>query len=211
MAKNLATIYIVRHGQTQWNIQGILQGHTDVPLNKKGEEQARAMAKELSKIHFDEAFSSDLLRAKRTAEIVSAEHKLVVKTTQALRERYFGKFQGKPVKIYTNKLQKLLAQYESVSDNLLENAQIGNVETIRESGTRLINFLREIAVAYPGKTILVVTHGGIMRYVLIKLGLGTHKTLPSGSISNLGFVKLQSDGVDFFIKQTKGINLVTSN
>src|SRR3989344_5835107 len=92
----LTTFYIVRHGQTEWNTKGLLQGHGDSPLTYLGVKQAEQIRDELKSIHFDAIFSSDLLRAKRTAEIVALERKIAVKTTQALRERDFGHFEGKP-------------------------------------------------------------------------------------------------------------------
>ena len=60
-------------------------------------------------------------------------------------------------------------------------------------------------IGNPGKTILVVSHGGVMRYLLIHLGFGTYTNLPTGSIGNTAYIKLETDGVDFFVKETKGI------
>src|SRR5574340_48950 len=93
--KGYCTLYIVRHGQTEWNVKKLMQGHTDIPLNKEGETQAREMAKKLRRIHFAAAYSSDLLRAKQTAELITLEKKIVVKTTKALRERFYGRLEGK--------------------------------------------------------------------------------------------------------------------
>jgi len=87
-------LYIVRHGETDWNVKELLQGHADIPLNKFGEEQAKQLAKKLTKVNFAIAFTSDLLRAKKTAEIIALEKKIVVRTTKTLRERYFGHFEG---------------------------------------------------------------------------------------------------------------------
>ena len=91
--KDFCTIYLVRHGETDWNVKNIIQGQIDIPLNKKGENQALEIANELKDIHFDAIFSSDLSRAKRTAEIIATERKLAVVATKTLREMYFGKFQ----------------------------------------------------------------------------------------------------------------------
>lgn len=190
-----------------WNKQGLLQGHGDSPLTTEGENQARKLAEELKHIHFDEMFSSDLLRAKRIAEIISLERKITVKTTEAFRERYYGVFEGKIYNEYNQALQKLLTKYKKRSTQDKWFKQLHNVETTDESIARFITFLREIAVGFSGKTILIVSHGGVMRYLLIHLGFGTYENLPTGSISNLGFIKLESDGVDFFVKETKGVTL----
>lgn len=207
----LTTIYIVRHGETEWNRQGLLQGHSDSLLTAKGEQQAKQIAEELKDVHFHEVFSSDLLRAKRTAEIIALERKIAIKTTQALRERFYGRFEGKPYREINEALATLLLQYEQVSDQLLSRLQLADTETIEQAAARFITFLREIAVGFKGKTLLIVTHGGVMRYLLIHLGFATHATLPTGAIGNLGFVKLKSDGVDFFVKETKGIAKISND
>ena len=87
---NLTTIYIVRHGETNQNVKRIIEGHGDTPLNENGEMQAKLISEKLRHVQFDLAFSSDLLRAKRTAEIIALEHNLLVETTRLLRERYYG-------------------------------------------------------------------------------------------------------------------------
>src|SRR5258708_18492 len=92
----LTTFYMVRHGQTDWNKQHRLQGTVDNSLNEMGEQQAKELADVLKDVSFDLAFSSDLLRAKRTAEIIVLEKKLHVATTGLLRERSFGKHEGAP-------------------------------------------------------------------------------------------------------------------
>src|SRR3990172_8408752 len=100
MNNNYTTIYIVRHGETEWNIKGVMQGHSDSPLTKTGEKQAHQIAEELKEIHFDEIFSSDALRAKRTAEIIALERKMAVQAKTALRERNYGEFEGLPYEKY---------------------------------------------------------------------------------------------------------------
>lgn len=203
---NYCTIYVVRHGETEANLKGILQGHKDFPLTKKGINQAQTLAKKLSKIKFDEAFSSDLLRAHRTAKIIALEHKLIVKTTEKLRERGFGHYEGKVYSVINNDLKKMFEEYEKLSSEEKFKYKFKPfIESDEELSRRMILFLREISVAYPGKKILVVAHGSIMRSVLIALGFALEEELELGAIKNLGYFKLESDGVDFFIKETEGI------
>jgi broad specificity phosphatase PhoE len=197
--KNYCTLYLVRHGETDWNKKKLIQGVTDVPLNKKGERQAEELAQKLTGVKFDAVFSSDLVRAKRTAEIISLEKKLAVKTTKALRERFFGQFEGLSYTRYNKKIVSLLKEYR------LRAKKIRELEGDEEMMARLIPFLREVAVGYFGKSVLMLSHGGIMRAFLIHLGFATYETLPSGSISNLAYVKLRCDGVDFFIEETEGV------
>ncbi|RPD66483.1 phosphoglycerate mutase-like protein [Lentinus tigrinus ALCF2SS1-7] len=91
----VAKVYIVRHGETDFNRQGIVQGQIDTPLNDAGVEQAQLAALALQDTPFDVAYSSDLQRARRTAEIILEMHPGVkLETTPALRERYMGDWQG---------------------------------------------------------------------------------------------------------------------
>ncbi len=200
------TFYIVRHGETVWNTQEILQGHMDSSLTEKGLDQAKEIARMFKDIPFVAVFSSDSLRAHRTAEIISLEHKLVVKTTQLLREKCFGQYEGKKVAVYLEELKDLLKKFDQLSENEQFKHKIQpDIESDAEVVTRFITFLREIAVGYAGKTVLVVTHGGMMRSVLMHLAWGTRKELQPNAVRNLGYIKLDSDGVDFFIRETHNV------
>lgn len=202
MKNNNCTIYLVRHGKTNWNKQGLIQGHTDIPLNIEGEKEVEELAKELNSVKFDKAFSSDLLRARKTAEIIAAEHKLVVETTKALRERYFAHLEGKPAELL-KEISKTISELEESKRFSYKSHPL--VESDEELMSRFLTFLREIAISNPGKNILVVTHGGVIRIFLILLGFLTHES--NVRIGNLSYLKLESDGVDFFIKETKGIDI----
>lgn len=89
-----STIYIVRHGQTDWNVKRLIQGHIDIPLNEEGKRQAKKISIELKGITFNKIYSSDLKRAYETAKIIAQDRKLKIVVSEDLRERYFGKFQG---------------------------------------------------------------------------------------------------------------------
>lgn len=199
------TIYLVRHGKTDWNDQKLVQGHTDIPLNLEGQASARELATKFRGIKFDKVYSSDLSRARETAEIISLEHQLAVETTKALRERNFGNLEGQSHSVFPE-LNQLLnslddkTRYSYKSDSNME------MENDEEVMSRFITFLREIAIANPGKTVLVATHGGPMWIFLVKLGLLNYaKSEEKIEIRNLAFVKLESDGIDFFVKETSGI------
>lgn len=203
--QNLTTLYIVRHGQTEWNVKKLMQGHSDSPLTTQGIEQARRRGETLRHVSFDAVFSSDLLRARRTAELITLEKNLAVTTTHALRERFYGSFEGKSFAEYEAELKKLFEKYQDLSEEQIFVQYMGNLETKEQAGSRFITFLREIAVAYRGKTVLVVTHGGVMRYFLNQLVGDKKERLKPGSIENTAFIKVESDGVDFFVKETEGI------
>jgi len=194
------TFYIVRHGETDWNVEHRAQGHTDIPINVRGEEQAKEAGKLLKDIHFDAAYSSDLVRARRTAEIIALDREMKVKTTQLLREQHFGKFEGT---LWTETSQLFDARKKLSEEELLHH-QIADEETHYEVSTRLFTFLREASLTHRGQTILVVTHGGLMRHLLARLGKGSLKQ--PKYIKNTGFIKLRSDGVEFFLDEVNGID-----
>lgn len=197
-----AIIYLVRHGLTDWNEKGLFQGQTDIPLNKKGEEQARAVAKKFLKIKFDAVFSSDLVRAKRTAEIIALEKKIAIKTTKLLRERDFGSFEGRHLK---EVLKELKTDIKNLRRTISLKAKELGVESDEEIMIRFLSFLREIAIAWRGKKVLVVTHGSVLRIFLLKLGFVTPEENDLLEIKNLAIIKVKSDGVDFFIEKTWGV------
>ena len=206
--KNYCTFYLVRHGETEWNTKGIMQGHKDSPLTKQGINQAKKAARLFKKIKFDEIFSSDLLRAQRTAEIIALERKMAVKTSKLLREGLFGRFQGKKVKEMREELKEQLEKREKLSrEKRFKFRLTDGFETDEEIMSRFITFLREMAIAYPKKKILIITHGGVMKALLIHLGYAGYDELPPGSIENAGYIILECDGVDFFIKDVKGVNM----
>lgn len=201
-SKNYCTFYIVRHGETQWNVESKIQGQGDSPLTKKGLGQIGKTALLLQNIKFDAIYSSDLLRAKKTAEIIALEHKLAVQTTKLLRERHYGHLNGKPIKVLSEiyKIYDKLSKQERFKYKISED-----IESDEQVVSRFIIFVREIAVGYPSRKILVATHGGLMRALLIHLGWATYETFFTHNIENAGYIKLLSDGIDFFVKETKGI------
>ena len=195
----MTTFYIVRHGQTEWNVDRIVQGHKDSELTASGRAQAKDVAEKFKEIQIDHVFSSDLLRARQTAEILTLEKKMAIKTTKLLREQTYGEYEGKD-------LDELLALFKHW-DTLSEKERFTyrahhSFETDEESTARFITFLRETAVAYANQTILVVTHGIMMRNLMIHLGSMSYKD--NKFFQNSGHIILESDGVDFFVKEMNG-------
>lgn len=202
------TFYLIRHGESKSNAayavgtKIVSKDFWGSDLSDLGVEQAKKLASKLSSVHFDAAFSSDLLRAKRTAEILSLEHELLVITNDTIREsnahsfHHFDPEKQKEMKeVIANLTQEEKVSYKGGDD----------METYDEAATRLLLFIRELSVAYAGKTVLIVAHGTLMRSFLIKLGFATYDQLPSGSIENTGYAIIESDGVEFSIIETVGI------
>lgn len=210
MAKALkpCTIYLIRHGQSEWNVQSLMQGKTSgVPLTKAGIKQAREIRDRFTKIKFAAIFSSDLLRARQTAQIIAFQRKLAVITAKAIRERSFGRYEGKTLKQYQEELKEMLEHFDALSDKeKFKFVYPHGIEGIGETVARVITWIREVAVAYPGKNVLAVAHGGVLRLLLIHLGYGTYRQLPPFSIDNTGYLVLESDGVEIKIKEVVGVH-----
>lgn len=181
-------------------------GQSDSPLTEAGLEQAKTTAQELKDVHFNAIFSSDLHRAKRTAEIIKLERQLTIQTSKALRERTYGHYEGTSGEEYRKKFQHLFNKIGQLSEKEQKEFKFDeDIESDEEVISRFITQLREIAVAYPEKTVLVVSHGGCIRTFLMHTGYVKWGELPVGSFSNAGYVKVQSDGIDFFVNEVKGV------
>ncbi len=206
MKAKLCKLYLIRHGQTEWNSIGRIQGQKDSILSEEGKKQAHDVKKALKNVHFDAIFSSDLIRTQQTAEIINIDRKLAIVTHNALRERTLGEHDGKMGKDYMEEIKELLEEYKGLPEDGKWNYKFGkNYESDLEVLQRLIRILREISVGYMGKTVLVVTHGGAIRILLTKLGYAKYGELTPGTFKNAGYVILESDGIDFFIKEVHGI------
>ena len=90
----MTTLLLARHGETDWNREFRIQGSSDIELNELGRKQAHALAQELEHVELDAIYSSDLSRARATAEAVAASHGLEVRLDPRLRERSFGSWEG---------------------------------------------------------------------------------------------------------------------
>lgn len=206
--ENYCDLYIVRHGETEWNVKNITQGQSNSILTENGIQQARSIGDELRDINFDVIFSSDSTRAKRTAEIIKLDRELIIETSHLLRERNFGKFEGKHRNEFIEAFREKLKEKESLLDEEgWDYTLADDIETDEILVSRFITKLREIAIAYPNKKVLVVSHGGPIRMFLAKIGYATRKELDSGCLKNAGCINVISDGIDFILKSVKGVEI----
>lgn len=161
------TIYLIRHGETDWNLQGRVQGSTDNPLNAKGREQASAIASQLATVSMDHIYSSGLTRAVQTAEAFKGK---APHTPQPmLNERSFG--------IYEGKVEKDVAKdWTPRLSNLNDDMEGG--ESLASIAKRVGQAAREIVQRHPGGTIMIVAHGGVNPLVIGELiGLAPEKAI----------------------------------
>lgn len=146
---------LVRHGQTDWNLEGRYQGQSDVPLNQKGLEQARSLAERLKGETFYAIFSSDLTRARQTAEPIANLLGLPIQLEPGLREINQGQWEGVLV-------EDIKARYAEIWSKRTEdpaNVRPPGGETVREVATRVYAALDNIARRFPNGQVLIVSHG----------------------------------------------------
>ena len=148
------TILVARHGETDWNVERRVQGHTDRPLNERGLVQAGALAESLEGERLDAVYSSDLSRAYETARLVAEPRGLEVTTLPDLREKHFGTWEG-----LTD--DEVLKRFPYAA-----SGGWGDAETTEELTERVRGALTEIASRHAGGHVLVVTHGGPLRVAL---------------------------------------------
>lgn len=148
--------YFVRHGQTDWNVEGRLQGHSDIPLNETGIRQAHAAAERLMGKPITAIVSSDLCRARQTADIIAAKLRIDVVSDKAIRERTFGCFEGKITRDVL--AAHGLEAHESITKILPSDAEQWpqTLERVRNSLGRWLEDGR-------GETYLFVGHGAFFR------------------------------------------------
>lgn len=203
------TLYIIRHGQSEANYPRDLYG-LDTKLTQKGKIQAKEAAKRFKNVTFDKIIASPLIRAQETAEIIAKEHNLEVLTKEALRDRHFGVIEGRSTKEVQHELEELFKLRNKLPFNKWKDKKfVDGYESDAQMISRFITALREIAIAYPGKQILVVSHVSIIRTFLIHLGLKSYKYFASYTFENAGYIKLKTDGIDFFVEEIYGIKKKT--
>jgi broad specificity phosphatase PhoE len=151
----MTELWMIRHGQTDWNLDGRLQGQLDVPLNETGLEQARNMAATLQGKKFSALYSSDLMRARQTAEFVSAVVNLPIKFDKRLREISQGQFEGMLFSEVMLKFEDALADR---SRNPVHSKLPGG-ESVAELTVRFKECIDEIACLKTTEPVLVVAHG----------------------------------------------------
>jgi probable phosphoglycerate mutase len=152
-SRNMTRLCLVRHGETDWNVQRRIQGHIDIPLNPGGIEQAAAAARGIQAI-----YSSDLTRARQTAATIALELGLDVRSDAQLRERRFGIFEGLTYDDAKREHSALYARFETRDTAFA----VPGGESLLELAARVEAMLRRIVHQHPGQTVLVVTHGGVL-------------------------------------------------
>jgi probable phosphoglycerate mutase len=156
----------VRHGETDSNREGRIQGHLPTSLNATGQAQAVRLAGYFAKKPFAAVYSSDLPRAMETAQAIARPHGLGVVAERDLRERSLGPYEGRT----SAEIETAIRAYRASAGqgDLADWTGVPGVEGDESVWQRVSDALKRIALAYPGQDVLIVTHGGVLSRVMWK-------------------------------------------
>jgi valyl-tRNA synthetase len=181
LPEHVSRWYLVRHGETDSNVEGRAQGHSGTPLNAKGKAQAAEAARKLKGLGIDLILSSDLARARETADIIAAELGTEVVHDEMLRERFYGKAEGRIAKEARLEYADLY-EYEG---------KAAGQESYAEAEERMWQTFLRHKEAHPKKHLAFVTHGGALRAVLRRVrNMTREEALTQPSIPNAEVIPL---------------------
>ena len=151
-------LIVVRHGETAWNVDTRIQGHLDIPLNATGLWQARQLGDALAGEAISAIYTSDLLRARKTAQAVADATGAALVDEPGLRERAFGSFQGRTfAEVETEHPEQARRWRQRDPDYAPDGG-----ESLRVLRERVVNTTHRLAARHPGELVLLVTHGGVL-------------------------------------------------
>lgn len=158
-------VYLVRHGETDWNLRGMFYGWTDCDINEKGIAQAMNLKNFFNTIEYDKIYASDLLRAVHTAEIIASDKKVEVEKDSSFRELFFGDWEDKEGSYirenHNEELDLWLKEWKTSS--------LPNGEAFQDFYQRVTEGLEKVIRDNKGKTVVIVSHNGPMSAMLCYL------------------------------------------
>lgn len=186
-------LYLIRHGQSAGNAEGRFGGHSPTPLSKLGEEQAKITAQYLSKEKIDVIYSSDLLRAVKTAEPLAELLDLPIIKTDAFRERKVGVLEGLT---FDESKEKHPKDYYALVNRNIQHVITGG-ESYRQLLRRATGALREILQIHRGEKVAIFSHTGAICFLTLHLIGAIHRktqTTPWLVTSNCGINRFEIRG-----------------
>ncbi len=204
----MVTVYLTRHGQTEWNIEKRLQGHGNSPLTESGLRGAKELSKRLENINIERIYTSPIERAYKTAIILKGNKNIDVVKHEGLKEMNFGDFEGKIT-------EDVMKENPDWNINLIMQGNLEmrapNGETLAEVRERVSKAMDEIIKDNEGKTILIVGHGitlkAIMNYFKdkdVNNEVMGQTTLTKVNVDEENFnIEFKNDGSHFTIKEKK--------
>ena len=176
MQNNLMHLLLIRHGETDWNNEGRIQGHTDTPLNPRGIQQAGRLAARLASEEIDAVYTSPLARARVTAELIAQKHCLTAIPDDRLKEKFLGDFEG----MTGGDLEKQYPEIFHAWHASEVHFPLPGEETPTALQERVQAFLDRVRAEHPdGAQVAVVSHGGTLSMFLATLiGLDIQRRFP---------------------------------
>ncbi|QEL55935.1 histidine phosphatase family protein [Chromobacterium paludis] len=159
MTQPVTRFCLVRHGETDWNREYRLQGHTDIPLNATGQEQAVQLARAFPPHHaFHALYVSDLTRTRQTAAPLQARLQLHAHYLPQLRERHMGALQGLTYAEAAERIPEVYQRHQTRDPDF----DLDGGESLHRFRSRILDGLAGIASRHPNQDVLIVTHGGVL-------------------------------------------------
>jgi len=160
-------IILIRHGETEWNSQQRMQGHSNSDLSEVGRGQIQALGELMKNVSFDHIYSSDSLRARQTAEAITQYSGHTLQFDQRIREKNLGVFEGLTSTEAKERHPEIYRLFKTAGANYV----IDEGESTQQLLERALEFIEEIRLRHPQERVVMVTHGGVVR-VLMKHALG---------------------------------------
>lgn len=173
-------VLAIRHGETDWNVGARIQGHTDIPLNARGVEQARRLALALAGEELHAVYSSDLARTRETARALAQARGVPLVEDATLRERHFGAFEGYTFEEIEQRWPEQSARWRRRDPGFGPEGG----ESLEAFYERCVAAAQRCAAAHAGQTIALVAHGGVLDCwyrAAVRLGLQAPRTWQIGN------------------------------
>ena len=194
-------IILIRHGETEWNSQKRMQGHSNSDLSSVGQAQIQALGQWMKNVPFDLIYSSDSLRAKQTAEAITQFSGHELQFDQRLREKNLGVFEGLTSEEAMERHPEVFRLFKTAGSKYV----IDEGESTQQLQDRALEIVNEIRIKHPEERVLLVTHGGFIR-VVMKHSLGLSLETPTRFlIRNTGVFRLEWED-KWLVSQMGGVS-----
>lgn len=197
----MTEILLIRHGETDWNVEKRLQGHIDISLNDKGRWQAKTLGSALVDEKLDAIYASDLKRAWTTAQAIAIHQELPVRKDARLRERCYGALEGMSYQEIKQTYPETYIAWRSREIHARYPCGESPAETLLEFSDRVVNAVIELAKQHPQQKIVIVTHGGVLDCVHRAAAGKSLSVVRDFDIFNAGINRLCWDGNALHITQ----------
>jgi probable phosphoglycerate mutase len=190
----MTEILLIRHGETDWNVEKRLQGHIDIGLNDKGRWQAKAVGLMLANEALDAVYCSDLQRAALTAQAIATHQNLMVRKDSLLRERCYGVLEGMSYQEINQTYPDTYIAWRARDIHARYPSGDSPAETLLEFSNRVVGAVLALADKHPKEKIVIVTHGGVLDCVYRAAAGQSLSAKRDFDIFNAGINRLRWDG-----------------